>query len=751
MQSKRGSSRLRGKLKTGSKVWVELDSGNAKHQELLVDMDLVDAHKAVLQGIMMQGTIQSKQANTYEIYLDAALESFHFSHEKTTKVTDLAAPKDHYTVVDGKVVKVRGLKFSYPNRPVTYHLRRADAVAELKYVRTQPTGSSQSNANTSSRTSQPARSLGQSTTTTDVSATTSVVSSGATSVTTTTVATSTTTSVASSNATSVTTTMAVTSGATSETTTAVESVNDVSATTPTNVVSVATRKRRSSRGRSTRKKRKRGRGRGAGGDRSRARANPYEGIPELVDCPDSSSSESESEDELSGEDGGTFGEVMPEHNDPIDLTNDFITDDEEEAASDHEDAYLQWDQPGTWAKDREVHPIFAELGETRWRMPSDRGSCATQDSGPHQDPRFLVKVQDRNYLKLFLDALPVVTFWFRIVVFFSKQRAQDKTRPVVHNSPQCTSLTTLSHTSLTTHAHHVHNLRTQHMYHSHYSRTQHSDGESHRSFDPALITVANYLRVIAAVIMRGLVKCRDESSFFKDEKRGKHYVRIGAEKVIGLTLNQYQALIRFLALASQTDRPKAHTNKHDKCWFVRALIKFLQLAFVKWFMPGKDNAMDEAGVPSRFRWLRNFNKDKPHKYYIELLMACCSITKFCWHFFVNESSKKVVRNPRRSRNGRGKKNRAMFNKYVHYQPEYDAEDRKNQDILGPSAAQILYFARHLRTRDMGNQNDMSYRVFVDRRWGNLAGIVASKRRHNVSYTATVCACMIYICVCSSHT
>ena len=238
--------------------------------------------------------------------------------------------------------------------------------------------------------------------------------------------------------------------------------------------------------------------------------------------------------------------------------------------------------------------------------------------------------------------------------------------------------------------------------------------------------------------MRGLVKCRDEEKFFKCEKRGDHYVRTGAEKVVGLTLNQYQALIRFLALASAEDRPSSRSDNHDKCWFVRPLITLLQQAFMRWFIPGKDSAMDEAGVPSRFRWLRNFNKDKPHKYYIELLMACCSVTKFCWHFFVNESSKKVVRNLKRNISGRGKKNRAMFNKHVHFQPEYNAQDRENQQVFGASAAQILYFARQLRARDMGGDMDeMSYRIFVDRRWGNLAGIVAAKRRHNVSYTATV--------------
>ena len=144
----------------------------------------------------------------------------------------------------------------------------------------------------------------------------------------------------------------------------------------------------------------------------------------------------------------------------------------------------------------------------------------------------------------------------------------------------------------------------------------------------------------------------------------------------------YQQLLRYLSLASPKDRPDANTPYHDKCYYIRPLITFLQVAYHKWFVPGKNNAMDEAGVPSRFRWLRNFNKDKPHKYYIEILMACCAVTKFCWHFFVNESSKKACHNPKRSKKNRGKKQRSMFIRCTHYQPEYNSKDREVQDKFG---------------------------------------------------------------------
>ena len=94
-------------------------------------------------------------------------------------------------------------------------------------------------------------------------------------------------------------------------------------------------------------------------------------------------------------------------------------------------------------------------------------------------------------------------------------------------------------------------------------------------------------------------------------------------------------------------------------------------------------------------------------------------------------------NPKRSNRARGKKNRSMFIRCVHYQPEYNVKDREVQDQFGATAAQITYFARKLRESDMGPSNAVTYRVFVDRRWDNLTGIVCAKRWYNVSYTATV--------------
>ena len=212
--------------------------------------------------------------------------------------------------------------------------------------------------------------------------------------------------------------------------------------------------------------------------------------------------------------------------------------------------------------------------------------------------------------------------------------------------------------------------------------------------------------------------------------------------MVGLSLYQYQQLLRYLHLTKSENRPSADSDNHDKCYLVRPLIRLLQKAFPRWFVAGKNNAVDEAGVPSRFRWLRNFNKDKPHKYYIELLMGCDSLTKFCWYFFVNESAQKVIVNAtRRAGVGRSKKARSRFHRVTHYQPEFNLDERKIQDDLGVTSAHVVHFARKLREvaeDDVSlEEGGIVYRIFVDRRWDTLPGIVHAKRKHSVSYTATV--------------
>ena len=159
-------------------------------------------------------------------------------------------------------------------------------------------------------------------------------------------------------------------------------------------------------------------------------------------------------------------------------------------------------------------------------------------------------------------------------------------------------------------------------------------------------TAANYIRVFAAVLMRGLVNARDDPQFFSGIKQGK-FERTGAEKVVGLSLNQYQQLLRYMHLVDNNDSLPCTDDKFDRVFKVRPMIVLLQDAFKRWATPGKNNDVDEAGITSRHRWLRTYNPSKPSKYFIEILMACDSATRFCWAFIVSESSKKVVPNRHR--------------------------------------------------------------------------------------------------------
>ena len=103
------------------------------------------------------------------------------------------------------------------------------------------------------------------------------------------------------------------------------------------------------------------------------------------------------------------------------------------------------------------------------------------------------------------------------------------------------------------------------------------------AYDPALITASNYLRVVASVVMRGLVKCKNDETFFQGESRGS-YARTGAKDVVGLTLYEYQQLIRLLHLVNSEARPGADTDDYDKCYYLRPLIALLQQAFARWFI-----------------------------------------------------------------------------------------------------------------------------------------------------------------------
>ena len=230
--------------------------------------------------------------------------------------------------------------------------------------------------------------------------------------------------------------------------------------------------------------------------------------------------------------------------------------------------------------------------------------------------------------------------------------------------------------------------------------------------------------------MTGLVEARDNPELFAGSTRcGGRFRRTGAATVCKIKLNVYQQLMRFKHMVNNIMKKSPSHENFDKLFHVRPMITMLQQTFERWFNPPKDNSMDEAGIPSRSKWMRTFNGSKPYKYFIELLMACCATTRFCWAFFVTESALKTIMN--RHRRGR---NKSKFKKVVHYQYEYSDVERRFQDRFGSATAQMLYFARILRER---HPSQVTYRLFVDRRWDSLSAIVLAKKNFNISFTTTV--------------
>ena len=260
-------------------------------------------------------------------------------------------------------------------------------------------------------------------------------------------------------------------------------------------------------------------------------------------------------------------------------------------------------------------------------------------------------------------------------------------------------------------------------------------GDGSRSWDePRMNTVANWLRVTAVIIMRGLVPASSDAKFFANEVHqcgDLRYVRPGAESVCKIDINTYEQLLRFFHLTDATARACRDSSDHDKAWPCRPIIKFLNEAFRRWFNIGRDNALDEGGLPSRHSWLRIRNPQKPHRYFIEMLMACCSTTRFCWHFQLNEGVTKIIKRADRARG------QTRYTTAPYYNVNYNEAECRVQDDFGAGAAQMLYFSRILRSFDDTDSSQMCYRLFTDRRWCSLPAMYLSKKNYNVSYTCSV--------------
>ena len=253
-----------------------------------------------------------------------------------------------------------------------------------------------------------------------------------------------------------------------------------------------------------------------------------------------------------------------------------------------------------------------------------------------------------------------------------------------------------------------------------------------RRWRPEICTASNMLRLVAAALLRGLTNCNDNKEFFRGiahRSQSTEFRRTGAADFIGMSLYDYEQLLRYLHLVDNTNRPSVDSDQHDKCYLVRPTITHAQSAMKRWCKPGEDLAGDEGPLPSRHNWLRKRNPNKPNKYFIELLILCCSVSRYCYHFTVNEGKEKCVLRENR-RPGQHK----FVNKW-YKQHEYNAEDERFAKEYGTSAGQMQYWARILR--DSAPDDDYTFHLHVDKRWCHLTGMVVAKDVHNVTYTCSV--------------
>ena len=124
------------------------------------------------------------------------------------------------------------------------------------------------------------------------------------------------------------------------------------------------------------------------------------------------------------ESGENSDDSMPDLEDASDTETDTAesdwTDDGEEYESDHEDSVLRWRQPQTFERDVSRDPIVGKLGRMEWQAPGRRSSIPSADTGPAQKPSFEPEVirmaKEGDYLGLFLNALPIIMFFARVLV-----------------------------------------------------------------------------------------------------------------------------------------------------------------------------------------------------------------------------------------------------------------------------------------------------------------------------------------------
>ncbi|KAE8895168.1 hypothetical protein PF003_g20974 [Phytophthora fragariae] len=94
-----------------------------------------------------------------------------------------------------------------------------------------------------------------------------------------------------------------------------------------------------------------------------------------------------------------------------------------------------------------------------------------------------------------------------------------------------------------------------------------------------------------------------------------------------LKRDRFDRIMRYLHFSNNA-APEAAT---DKAWKIRPIVETLQRTFRSGYQTPPILSFDEAMVPSRSRFnpMRQFVKDKPHRWGTKLFMTCCAQTAYC--------------------------------------------------------------------------------------------------------------------------
>ena len=92
--------------------------------------------------------------------------------------------------------------------------------------------------------------------------------------------------------------------------------------------------------------------------------------------------------------------------------------------------------------------------------------------------------------------------------------------------------------------------------------------------------------------------------------------------------NRFDQLMRSLHFSNNHDS-RAST---DRAWKVRPIVDVLQVTFKRGYTAGVPVlSFDEGVLPSRSRYnpIRQYMKDKPHKWGTKMFLTCCASTAYC--------------------------------------------------------------------------------------------------------------------------